>query len=541
VKTAGGEASSGPGGRLETWLVGTLCALAVLPGRWVGVDHFDEGFIATGAMLIRSGAWPLRDFYSVYGPAQYAASAGLYTLLGEDIWVSRLADVATFGITGALVFTFVRRVESALPARLAALAFAAMVAVARPSANYAALTALPILIVAALLFGDWIDSRRLRALAAASLCVGVMATLRWDFGVYGLLALSASTALAVRSGIDRGAATRAMLVATLPAAGLGVAVYAFVLGTHAWQWFDETPRFLAREFAVWRNVDFVGPAFDVMNDAVRHGQVRLARDGALWLTFAIAPFLLIPLSAWRCARFARRPGARVDGKLGIVLLLSLCGLCFLIQMRVRPSLTQGLPAFACALMLFPWITARARWARSTLHSASLAALALLCWAGIGAQRQLWSTSAFEPAFERATAIRVPTDPASAEYAALIAYLRTTTAPTEAIFSGVADTSRLLFNDTMIYFLAARRPATRFMEMEPGLSNTAAGQREIVAELEREHVRTIVLWRKTSSEPNRTAVSNGVTTLDDYVQRNFALTRRFADYAVMTRADAAPLR
>jgi hypothetical protein len=332
-----------------------------------------------------------------------------------------------------------------------------------------------------------------------------------------------------------------MLVATVPAAGFGVAVYALVLGTHALQWFDETPRFLAREFADWRNVDFVRPAFDFMNEAMRHGQFRLARNGALWLTFAIAPFLVIPLAAWRCARIARRPGAPVDGKLATVMVLSLCGLCLLNQMRVRPSLTQGLPAFACALMLFPWITARARWARNALHAASLGALALLCWAGIGAQRQLWSTSAFEPAFERATAIRVPSDPASAEYAALIAYVRETTAPTEAIFSGVADTSRLLMNDTMVYFLTARRPATRFMEMEPGLSNTAAGQQEIVAELEREHVRTIVLWRRLSSEPNRTAVSNGVTTLDDYVRRNFALTRRFADYAVMRRAEAAPLR
>jgi hypothetical protein len=192
-------------------------------------------------------------------------------------------------------------------------------------------------------------------------------------------------------------------------------------------------------------------------------------------------------------------------------------------------------------MLFPWITARARWARTRLRAASLAGLALLCWAGVETQRQLWSTSAFLRSFDRAGAIRMPTDPAGAEYAALIAYVRKTTAPTEAIFSGVADTSKLFINDTMVYFLTARRPATRFMEMEPGLSNTAAGQQEIVAELERQHVRTIVLWQITSNEPNRTSVSNGVTTLDDFVRHNFIATRRFADYVVMRRAEGSAFR
>jgi hypothetical protein len=129
---------------------------------------------------------------------------------------------------------------------------------------------------------------------------------------------------------------------------------------------------------------------------------------------------------------------------------------------------------------------------------------------------------------------VPLGAGSVEYAALIAHLRATTAPSETILSGVVDTSRLLINDPMVYFLAARRPATRFMEMEPGLSNTVRGQQEIVAELERHDVRTIVLLQMTSNEPNRTSASNGVTTLDDHVRRNFVETRRFAEYVVMVR-------
>ena len=79
-----------------------------------------------------------------------------------------------------------------------------------------------------------------------------------------------------------------------------------------------------------------------------------------------------------------------------------------------------------------------------------------------------------------------------------------------------------------------------MQMEPGLSNTTWGEQEIVAELERQNVRTIVLLQMTSTEPNRTSVSNGVTTLDDHVRRNFVETRRFAEYVVMVRRAPAAL-
>jgi hypothetical protein len=540
MQPAVGAAVPDPRGRFEAWLVGALSVLALLPGRLVGIDRFDEGFIATGAMLIRNGAWPLRDFYSPYGPGQYAVSAVAYSLFGEDLWVSRLLDIATLGATGALLFACVRRISGPFEGRLAALAFVAVVTVARPSPNYAALTALPLLFLAAFRFGDWVERRCLRMLARASLWVGLVAAFRWDFGVYGLLALIACTGLAARPR-GAGAAIGALFAATVPAFLLGVGIYALVLGDHAIRWLEEAPWFLAREFAEWRNVEFVRPAFDTLKHAVRHGPLWSAGGGALRLAFAVVPFIVLPIAAWRSIRIALRPDVRLEGSAGLALMLSLCGLCLLMQMRVRPGLGQGLPAFACALILFPWVSPCERWARHALHAGALATLALLCLAGIVTERQLWSSSGIDPAFDRATGIRVPVDAGTAEYAALLAHVRATTEPSEAIFSGVVDTSRLLVNDTMVYFLTGRRSATRFMEMEPGLSNTARGQQEIVAELERRNVRTIVLRKITSDEPNRTAVSNGITTLDDYVRRNFVATRRFADYVVMRRAEGTALR
>ena len=121
------------------------------------------------------------------------------------------------------------------------------------------------------------------------------------------------------------------------------------------------------------------------------------------------------------------------------------------------------------------------------------------------------------------------------YRELIEFVRANTAPNEPIFSGVQDTSRLFANDSMFYFVADRPSATRWVEMEPGLTNTERGQREVVDVLDRQRVRVLVLWKMLSNEPNATSRSNGVHLLDDYVRDNYFRARQFGDYLVMIRS------
>jgi hypothetical protein len=116
--------------RSGTWVVAAACALAVLPSRLFDANRFDEGFIVTGAMPLRDGSVPLRDFYSIYKPAQYALLALLYALFGDDSPVSRLADTAILGATGALFFVRARQLVDVRAGWLAALAFAGLTIVA---------------------------------------------------------------------------------------------------------------------------------------------------------------------------------------------------------------------------------------------------------------------------------------------------------------------------------------------------------------------------------------------------------------------------
>jgi hypothetical protein len=44
----------------------------------------------------------------------------------------------------------------------------------------------------------------------------------------------------------------------------------------------------------------------------------------------------------------------------------------------------------------------------------------------------------------------------------------------------------------------------------------------------------VLLDKVSDEPNRSAVSNGITLLDDYIRDHYRLVRTFGSYRLLSR-------
>jgi hypothetical protein len=123
----------------------------------------------------------------------------------------------------------------------------------------------------------------------------------------------------------------------------------------------------------------------------------------------------------------------------------------------------------------------------------------------------------------------------ARYKDLVSYIQAHTEVGEAIYSGAKDSSRLFVNDAMLYFIADRPSATRWVEMEPGLSNTLKGQQEIIDELQSKGVRLVVLWDIVShNEPNATARSNGVHVLDAYIAENFPERKTFGDCTVAMR-------
>ena len=57
------------------------------------INIFDEGVILTGAMRVNAGDIPHRDFYVLYGPAEFYLLSWLFDIFGQSVIVERVFDL----------------------------------------------------------------------------------------------------------------------------------------------------------------------------------------------------------------------------------------------------------------------------------------------------------------------------------------------------------------------------------------------------------------------------------------------------------------
>ena len=95
---------------VESVLVFLVSFLLLFLGMTRRPSVFDEGSRTDGrTMRVAAGQIPHRDFYALYGPAQFYILAGLFKLFGKFLLVERLFDV----FSKALVVTTVYAIASA--------------------------------------------------------------------------------------------------------------------------------------------------------------------------------------------------------------------------------------------------------------------------------------------------------------------------------------------------------------------------------------------------------------------------------------------
>jgi hypothetical protein len=109
---------------------------------------------------------------------------------------------------------------------------------------------------------------------------------------------------------------------------------------------------------------------------------------------------------------------------------------------------------------------------------------------------------------------------------------------ERLLIGTARHDKIFVNDNMLYFAAQRLPATHWHHYDPGLQTRADIQNDMVAELEKQKVRYIVLLSEWDNvmEPNASALSSGVSILDDYIRLHYEIAARYGTISILTRAE-----
>jgi hypothetical protein len=116
------------------------------------------------------------------------------------------------------------------------------------------------------------------------------------------------------------------------------------------------------------------------------------------------------------------------------------------------------------------------------------------------------------------------------------YMRKITGSNDPIFVGVKDHSRVFFSNLRIYWLAGRPIGTRVFQLETRVATEPDVQQGIIADLERNGVKCVILDLKQyeGDDTFRQIGYVGSNLLDEYIGSHFREEARFGKLAVLTR-------
>jgi hypothetical protein len=113
----------------------------------------------------------------------------------------------------------------------------------------------------------------------------------------------------------------------------------------------------------------------------------------------------------------------------------------------------------------------------------------------------------------------------------ITYIQQRTDENERIYVGVGRHDKVFIDNILFYFASKRLSSTKWHQFDPGIQTTKEVQSEIISEFRMHHPRYIVLSSEWDNmrEPNESALSSGVTDLDDFLKENY---RQVAFYGMI---------
>jgi hypothetical protein len=535
---------------------GSFVFLAVAMDRTIGI--YDESLILVGATRVADGAIPHRDFFANCGPAQFYALAGLFNVFGTSVLVERAWDTAIRAALVTVAFFILQRAVSRREGCVAAGLVLIWVCVfgfyafpVFPSELFALLGVLCLSPV-------FEDHRSVSLLFASGICLGITTLFRYDVGFYAFAALTLVSAVYVLSRPLPLCARLTVLLRVLLPCWLGLAIVcvpvavAFAVGGVIHYFIFDDFYYPAHLYRRMRALPFPGLRMTLGAPI----QIGIYLPVAVWITALAAVF------------YGRRSKSVAGGSVArpwIMLLLGVLSAMFYLKGLVRVSVIHMalsiVPALMLTATLLPYVRPAGGYRIARLPMiAALAGLVIvvlptlfaigndgraivrnLVW---GARPDTWtaatantptglSTCCPEPGLERGACFTI--DQARAD---AIRYIEANSRPNDPIFVGLHRHDRIFVNDMLFYFIAARKPATKWYHFDPGLQTTKEIQTEMIGELQTAKPRYVVLEAEWDdfAEPNESVVSSGVTLLDDFIRAHYRPVRTFGAITVLRAAE-----
>jgi hypothetical protein len=548
----------GPLGLIGLFVIALLVQLITMR-RTCG--PYDEFLSLYGAERVLRGGLPYRDFWTMYGPAQFYAVAAFFKLFGVSAITGRLYDALIRAGIACASYALVLRLA---PVRWAIAAFSVVLVwlscIHYPAYNFPAYPALLGALVSCIFFSRFLRDRSdLRSLFLSGLIVSLTTTVRHDSGFYVFLAqilmLAWITLMTRASGESLRNAVPTFtrlasryLVGVLLIAGPVYLLLLLRVGFH--NLFYDLIYVPAKVYPKFRHLPFID------RDAVALLHHPFGWQGRLGLEAFIVFFpILAILSALLCLVTTRRSHSRIFDTVWqrqtFALLFLLESFFFLKGLiRVSPiQMQQSILIAVIVLMILLGHHSRfSRLPRLALYT-STAYLVLCSYPLVfhllpyartnfvdllhpQSPDSLYQTCRRPANLSRAQCLILEPE----ELAAIKDVQRLTT-PEDTIFVGDGRHDRIFWNDVRFYFLSGRASITRWHDLHPGVQTTLPIQNEIIDAMRRTPPKVIVInttWDDTY-EPNDMRFSSGVTALDDYIHSHYTERSSYGAIHILTPA------
>ncbi len=522
------------------------------PNMIAPLNIYDEGIIVYGAVRVMDGQVPYRDFWTQYSPAQLYVLAALFKMLGKQIMVERWWDVVIRSCLALGMAGLAARLTSRIGGILVWVMGLLWV-------TYYGFFGYPIfqgllfslLSIAALTHALTRHPERpnelggegtLHWLILSGALLGIATLFRHDMAIY--VGVAQTLVLLAHAFLHRewgeGLRRWLILVASALLTVLPVAVYLLVY-VRADELLNQLLIFPLTIFPKVRDLPY--PALK--------GELAELPFYAPFLIYALAGGIAVA-DVWRDyrARKGDREGRPYMGRPDTdrpyeswgVIMVVLFGLFGWNQARVRSDIIHTVQFFLPAIVLLP-VLIRAATQRASLPRYICAAVAMTLGLAfsIAPIAKYFETRKFPDNVNTQLALKLAPPIAqgtivSTEQFFAVQTIQRLTQPNEKVYVGLSNHSRVFANDVMFYFLMERHSPTRYHEIHPGLVNTVAVQREMIADLERNQVRYLVLTNmfEGAREPNDSALDSKVTLLDDYIKAHYQQSHTLGSYRILKR-------
>lgn len=534
-----------------------LIALVVqVIGFKASCGPYDEFLSLYGADRVLHGQMPYRDFWTMYGPAQFYVLAGFFKVFGVSTLNGRIFDALIRAGIACASFALARLLTED---RWSLAGFGAIIlwltGIYYPAYNFPVYPAMLASLISCLFFAAWLRSTNdRRSLFLAGLFVSLTTIFRHDSGFYICLAelIMLTWISRVRLPGEPVSRTFASYGRRLGLYMAGVVMIAgpvyllVVLRAGFSNVFYDLFYVPAKVYPKVRRMPFF------TQDMLQQLHHPLSWDGRIAVESLIVLLPIFTIVATVLALVTSRRTrifAQTWQRQTFVLLFLLASLFFLKGLiRVGPvQLIQSI--LVCLTVLAILFGHRRQLGASPRICLYVTALFLaICSAATLSHVLTFARANLRDAIHpqdadsfyhrchlpaelsRARCMRVEPDVLAATLE-----IEHRSTPGQPIYVGDGRHDRIFWNDVRLYFLAGRGSVTRWYDLHPGVQTTLPIQKEMIADIRREDPPVVVInttWDDTV-EPNESRFSSGVTVLDDYIHAHYTPVSHFGQITILT--------